>query len=140
MHVVAGLGPVHVEYAILEHAALLNGVKTDLFLDGPGRQLPDFFRSGTVFGIGHHQVGGQAVREGPDFTGGAAGGRLAGEGEGAVARFADLAGKQVNVVDQVVGPDATGMLVETHGPERYDLAFRVGIKLGQGLEAFRWHA
>ncbi|MNV83643.1 hypothetical protein D3C71_1774600 [compost metagenome] len=65
---------------------------------------------------------------------------MAGERERAVTRFADLAGEQMDVVDQVVGPDPTGMLVETHGPERHDLAFRVGIEFSQGLEAFRWHA
>ncbi|MNE43010.1 hypothetical protein D3C80_1371640 [compost metagenome] len=127
MHVVAGLGPVHIEHAVLEHAALLHGVKTDLFLEGPGRQLPDLFGGGAVLGVGHHQVSGQTVREGPDLAGGATGRGLAGEREGAVARLADLAGEQVDVVDQVVGPHPTGVLVEAHGPERHHFALGVGV-------------
>ncbi|MNM34431.1 hypothetical protein D3C81_450780 [compost metagenome] len=58
MHVVAALSPVHVEYAVFEHTALLHRVKTDLFLDGTCRQLPDFFCRGAMLGIGHYQVSG----------------------------------------------------------------------------------
>ena len=32
------------------------------------------------------------------------------------------------------------MLVETHGPERHDLALRVGVELRQGLQLFRLDA
>ncbi|MNZ74600.1 hypothetical protein D3C78_930510 [compost metagenome] len=77
--------------------------------------------------------------KGPDFAGGTAGRGLAGERERAVTRFADLAGEQMDVVDQVVGPDPTGMLVKAHGPERHHFALGVGIQLGQGLEALSRH-
>ncbi|MNI29245.1 hypothetical protein D3C73_830600 [compost metagenome] len=77
MHVVAGLGPVDIEYAVLEHATLLHGVETDFLLDGALGQFPDFFRRGAVLGIGHHQVGRQPVGEGADFPCGAAGRGLA---------------------------------------------------------------
>ena len=115
-------------------------MKTGLFLDGSSRQFPDLFGGCTVLGVGHQHVGGQTMGESAHLARGAAGRWLAGEGEGAVARFADLAGEQVQVVDQVVGPDATGVLVEAHGPERHDLAFGVGVQLGQGLEALGRHA
>ncbi len=55
--------------------------------------------------------------------------------KGLLPGVADLAGEQVQVVDQVVGPDATGVLVEAHGPERHHLGLRIGVQLGQRLEA-----
>ncbi|MNY08899.1 hypothetical protein D3C86_1417790 [compost metagenome] len=140
VHVVAGLGPIHVEDAVLEHAALLHRVKTDFLLNGAGRQFPDLLCGGAVLGVGHYHVGGQTVGEGADLPSSATSRGLAGQREGAVARFADLAGEQVDVVDQVVGPHPACVLVETHGPERHDLAFGISIEFSQGLEAFRGNA
>ena len=40
----------------------------------------------------------------------------------------------MDVIDEVVRPSATGVLVEAHGPERRDLDLRIGIQLGQRLE------
>ena len=139
LHVVGDLGPVHLEHAVLEHAALLHGMEAGLLLNGAFGQLPDLLGGGAVLGVGHQHVGRQAVGEGTYLAGGAAGRGLAGEREGAVARFADLSGEQVDVVDQVVGPHAAGVLVEAHGPERHDLALGVGIQFGQGLEPLGRH-
>ena len=87
-----------------------------------------------MLGIGHHHVGRQAMREGADLARRAAGRRLAGQGERAVAGRRDLPGQEMEVVDELVGPDAAHMLVEPHRPERHDLAVRVGVELGQVLE------
>ncbi|MNO88738.1 hypothetical protein D3C76_802010 [compost metagenome] len=40
----------------------------------------------------------------------------------------------MDVVNQVIRPDAPRVLVKAHGPEGDHLALRVGIQLGQGLE------
>ena len=64
----------------------------------------------------------------------------AGERERAVAGGGDFPGEQMDVVDEVVAPDAAGVLVEAHGPEASDLDLRVGIELGQRLEAVERHA
>ena len=42
----------------------------------------------------------------------------------------------MDVVDHVVGPGATGVLVETHGPERCHFVLRVGVGLGQVQQFF----
>ena len=90
--------------------------------------------------VGHHHVGGQAVREGADLARGAAGRRLAGERERAVAGLGDFSGQQMDVVDEIVAPDAAGVLVEAHGPEARDLDLGVGIEFGQRLEPVHRHA
>ena len=77
--------------------------------------------------------------EGADLARGTAGGRLAGERERAVARLRDLAHQQVDVVDHVVHPGTAGVLVEAHGPERGDLAIRIGINLSHALEVGLGH-
>ncbi|MCY1341897.1 hypothetical protein D9M69_278650 [compost metagenome] len=114
-------------------------MKAGFLLDGAFRQLPDFLGSGAVLGIGHQHVGRQAVGEGAHFPRGSTGRRLAGKGERTVAGLADLSGEQVDVVDQIVGPDTTGVLVETHGPERHHLALGIGIQLGQRLQPLSRH-
>jgi hypothetical protein len=115
-------------------------VEADLVGDGAFRQLPDLLGVLAMLGVGHHHVGRQAVGKGADFARRAAGRRLAGQRERAVARLGDLAGQQVDVVDHVVHPGAAGVLVEAHGPEADDLLLRVGIQLGQLLEALGRHA
>ncbi|MNZ69060.1 hypothetical protein D3C78_873450 [compost metagenome] len=117
LHVVAGHGPVDIDHTVLEHAALLHRVEPDLFIDGTRRHLPDFFRLRTVRRVGDHQVRGQAMGERPHFPRRATGRWLAGQRERTVARLADLAGQQMDVVDQVIGPHPARVLVETHGPE-----------------------
>ena len=52
-----------------------------------------------------------------------------GQRERAVPRLGDLPGQQVDVVDEVVGPDAADVLVEAHGPERHHLGLGVGVEL-----------
>jgi hypothetical protein len=46
----------------------------------------------------------------------------------------------VDVVDHVVHPGAAGVLVEAHGPEADDLLLRVGVQLGELLQAVLGHA
>ncbi|MBA7674618.1 hypothetical protein ES703_82838 [subsurface metagenome] len=46
----------------------------------------------------------------------------------------------MDVVDEVVAPDATGVLVEAHGPEADHLGLGVGIEFGQCLKPVEWHA
>ncbi|MNY02151.1 hypothetical protein D3C86_1347120 [compost metagenome] len=124
----------------MQHAVLLHGVITRLFRDDAVRDAPDFFRMFAVLGVGHRHVGRQAVGEGSHLTRRAAGRGLAGQRERAVARLGNLSRQQMNVIDHLVGPDAANMLVEPHGPERHDLAFRVGIKLGQFFQKTGFHA
>src|SRR5690606_16713486 len=119
LHVVGDLSPVDLQAAVLQLTALLHRVVADLLLDGAFGQLPDLFTDGAVFRVGDDQVRGQAMGEGAHLARGATGRGLAGKREGAVARFADLPGEQVDVVDHVVRPDTAGVLVEAHGPERH---------------------
>src|SRR3954453_1736794 len=46
----------------------------------------------------------------------------------------------MDVVDQVVAPYATGMLVEPHGPEADHLPLRIGIELSELAQARDRHA
>ncbi len=131
LHVVVAHHPVGVELAILEHAILQHGVVTHLLRNGAFRQFPDLLGDGAMLGIGHHHVGWQTVGKGAYFPRGTARRRLASQGEGARARLGDLAGQQVDVVAEVVGPDTASMLVETHGPVRDHLLARISIELGQ---------
>ena len=82
-----------------------------------------------MLGVGHHHVGRKAVGEGADLAGRATGGRLARERKRAVAGFGNFSRQQVNIVDEVVGPDAANMLVEPHRPERHDLDLGIGVGL-----------
>ena len=140
LHVVGHHDPVGIELAILEHPMLLYCVITGFIGNGALWQLPDFFRGLAVLGIRDHHVRGQAVRERAHFARRATGRRLARQRERAVAWGRDLASEQVDVVDKVVGPDATRMLVEAHGPERHHLALRVCVQLSQLLEPVGRHA
>jgi hypothetical protein len=115
-------------------------VQADLVVDRARGQLPDLFGVLAVLGVGHHHVGRQPVREGAHLARGAAGAGLAGQAEGAVARLADLARQQVDVVDHVVGPGAARVLVEAHGPQAHDLGLRVGVGLGQVFQLLDRHA
>ena len=133
LDVVVHLHPVDVDLAVLEVAVLLHGVRADPVGDGARRQLPDLLGVRPVLGVRHLQVGRQAVGEGADLAGGAAGRGLAGQREGRVAGLGDLSGQEVQVVDEVVRPGAAGVLVEAHGPERHHLDVRVGVELGERL-------
>ena len=53
---------------------------------------------------------------------------------GLLPGVAILPGEQMEVVDEVVRPDAARVLVEAHRPERHHLHLRVGVELGQPLE------
>ena len=85
-------------------------------------------------GLVTDHVGRQPVREGADLARGAAGRGLPGQRERRVAGFGDLSGQQMQIVDELVRPYAAHMLVEAHGPERHDLALRIGIELGELLQ------
>ena len=61
--------------------------------DAVRRQLPDFLGLFAVILVGNHHIRRQSMGESAHFTGGAAGGGLAGQGEGTVARGGDLAGQ-----------------------------------------------
>src|SRR5262245_2868860 len=74
------------------------------------------------------------MREGADLARGAARRRLAGERERAVSWLGNLAGQQVQVIDEIVAPDAACVLVEAHGPEAGDLDLGIGIELRQLLQ------
>ena len=126
--------PIGVELAVLEHAVLQHGVVTHLAVERAGRQLPDILREFAVLGIGDDQIGRQTVCERADLARGAAGRRLAGERERAVARLRNLSGQQVHVVDHVVDPRAARVLVEAHRPVGDDLLLRIGVELGEPLE------
>ena len=51
-----------------------------------------------------------------------------------IARFGDFSGQKMKIVDELVCPHASYMLVEAHGPKRHDLALWIGVQLGQLLE------
>ena len=140
LYVVVDLHPVEVQLAVLQHPVLLDGVVAWLFRQQAMRQFPDFLGMRAVLGVGHHHVGRQAMREGADLARGAAGRWLPGQRERAVAGLGDFSGQQMDVVDHLVGPHAADMLVESHGPERHDLALGIGIELCKLLEEFRLHA
>ncbi len=134
LQVVVDLDPVEIELPVLEHAVLLDGVIARLLRDDPVRDAPDLLRMLAMLGVGHHHVGRQAVGEGADLARGAAGRGLPGQREGAVARLGDFSRQQMQVVDELVGPDAADVLVEAHRPERRHLALGVGVELGQLLQ------
>ena len=103
-------------------------------------QVPDGLGVAAMVGVLHHQVGGQAVREGAHLAGSAAGRGLAGEREGAVAGAGVAAGEEVDVVDAVVHPRAAVVLVHAHGPQAQHLAALVGEHLGEFLDVLGRHA
>ena len=140
LQVVVDLNPIGVEQAVLQHPALQHGVIAGLVGNGALGQLPDLLGDVAMRLVGDDHVGGQAVREGADLARGAAGRGLAGQRERAVAGLGDFSGQQMDVVDEVVAPDAAGVLVEAHGPEADDLGLRVGVELGQRLEPVERHA
>ena len=134
LQVVVDLDPVEIELAVLQHAVLLDGVVAGLLRNDAIRHAPDFLGMLAVFGIGDRHVGRQPMREGADLARGAAGGRLSGKRERGVAGLGDLSRQQMKIVDELVRPDAADMLVETHRPERHDLALRIGVELGKLLQ------
>ena len=105
----------------------------------PSGSCQIFSRLGAMLGIGDDHVGGQAMRERADLAGGAARRWLSGQRERAVARFGNLAGQQVQIVDEIVGPDAARVLIEAHGPQAHDLGVWLGVELGQGFDAIERH-
>ncbi len=82
LHVVIALDPVRVELTVLEHPVLKHGMVADLVGNCAFGQFPDFFGVFAVFGIGHHQIGGQAMGKRADFACGTTGRRLPGQREG----------------------------------------------------------
>ena len=135
-------GPQEVEVALRHlaedlhrvHAGLLDGVEVAL------GQIPDGLGVAAVLGVGHQEVGGQAVRERAHLAGRAAGRGLAGERERAAAGAGDLAGEQVDVVDVVVHPGAAVVLVHAHRPQRHDVLVGVGELERERLQVLRRHA
>ena len=75
----------------------------------------------------------------PNFTRRTTGGRLTGQGERTTAWLGDLAGQQVQVIHQVVGPYATRMLVKAHRPVGDHFFLRIGIQLRQLLQLIFRH-
>ena len=98
----------------LEHAAL--------FREKLHIHVPEFCDLLAVCRILQRPVVGQAGAGGP--LAGAHGVALTGDGEAGTAGFADVAGKQGEVVDPHHAVGAVGRLVDTHGP---DLHRRPGI-------------
>jgi hypothetical protein len=93
-----------------------------------------------MLGIGDDHVGGQAVGKGADLACGAARRWLSGQRERAVARFGNLAGQQMQIVDEIVGPHPARVLIEAHGPQTHDLGVWLSVELGQGLDAIEGYA
>ncbi len=124
LEVVVDLHPIGVDQAVLQHPALQHGVGAVLVGNGAFRQQPEMLGLVAMRLVGDDHVGRQAVREGADLARGAAGRGLAGQRERAVAGRGDLSGQEMDVVDEVVAPDAAGVLVEAHGPERDHLCLR----------------
>ena len=118
----------------MQHAVLLDRVIAGLLRNEAVRHAPDFLGVLAVLRIGDDHVGRQAMRERADLARRAAGGRLAGQREGRVAGLGDFSRQQMQVVDELIGPDAADMLVEAHRPERHHLALRIGIELGELLQ------
>ena len=139
LHVVGRAGPVALELAVLERTALCHGVQADLAAERAFGQFPDFLGKLAVFGVGYHHVGRQTVGKGTDFACRTAGRRLAGQREGAIARFGNLANQEVHVVDHVIDPGAARMLVEAHGPVTDHLLVRVGVQFGHLFELVGRH-
>ena len=140
LQIVVDLNPIGIEQAVLQHPALQHRVIAGLVGNGALGQLPDLLRHVAVRLVGDDHVGGQPVREGADLARGAAGRGLAGQRERAVAGLGNLPGQQMNVVDEVIAPDAAGVLVEPHGPEADHLGLRISVELGQRLEPVERHA
>ena len=92
-----------------------------------------------MLGVGHHKISGQAVGKGANLARGAAGAGLAGERERAVAGFRNFAHQQVHVVDHVVDPTATAVLVEAHRPAGDHFGLGIGVSLGQGFKLIFGH-
>ena len=137
---VRDLDPDDLQIPPVQGTEHLHGVERRLVRDLRHRHVPDLGRLFPVLRIGHHHVRREAVGKGPHLAGGAAGRGLAGEGHGVFAGSADLAGEEVDVVDQVVDPGAAGVLVEAHGPEGVDLAVPVAVEGRHLLDGLDRHA
>ena len=94
-------------------------------VDGSGFEAPDFLRLGAVIGVVDQHVGGQAVAQGADFANRPARRRLSGQAERVRPRSPDLAGYQMEIVEEVVHPGAAHMLINAHAPEAHRAAARV---------------
>ena len=92
LQVVVDLHPIGVEQAVLEHPVLQYRMVAGFVGNGAFGKFPDLLGDIAMRLVGHHHVGRQAVREGADFARGAAGRRLTGEREWAVAGLGDFAG------------------------------------------------
>ena len=118
----AGIGagdPHGLELARAEVAEHLDGGRAGLGLDAAGGHAPELLHVLAVLVVGDHPSVGQQVAEQAAVAHAAAGVGLAGEREGGGAGPVDLAGEQVQVVHQVVDPDAAGPLVQAHAPEAH---------------------
>ena len=73
LQVVVDLNPVEIEFSVVKHPILLDGMITRLFRDNSGWDPPNFFGTFTMFGIGDHHVSRQSMCKSPHFTSGAAG-------------------------------------------------------------------
>ncbi len=106
-------------------------MQTDFRRNGAARDIPLLLADITMFLVSYHHVRRQTVSKGAHFTRSTTRGRLPGQGERTATRLGNFAGQQVQVVDQVVGPYTTGMLVEAHRPVGDDFLVRIGIQLRQ---------
>ena len=131
LHVVGTHGPVNIQLAVFQRTVLCYRMQTDFRRNGAARDIPLLLADITVFLVGHHHVRRQTVSKGAHFTRSTTRRRLPGQGERTATRLGNFAGQQVQVVDQVVSPHATSMLVEAHRPVGDDFLVRIGIQLRQ---------
>jgi Molybdopterin oxidoreductase Fe4S4 domain/Molybdopterin oxidoreductase/NapC/NirT cytochrome c family, N-terminal region len=103
-------------------------------------QIPDLLCFIAVIVVVHHHVGRQSMGKSANLARSAASRRLAGQRKWTVARLRNLSRQQVNVIDEIVTPNAAGVLVEAHCPEADNLGLRIGIELGKIAKTIDWNA
>ena len=140
LHIVGHHDPVRIELAVLEHAVLLHCMVARLIRNSALWQLPYLLGNFSVLGIGYDHVRWQTMRKSSYFSRRSACRWLACERKRTVARRRNFSCQQVNVVDHIVGPDTTCMLVKPHGPERHNLALWISVQLRQFFESIGRHS
>ena len=136
LHVIITHNPIGVDLSVFQHTALLNSMITRFCRNNTRRDFPDFFSYCPMLRVHYYQICRQAVGKGSDFPCRSAGRRLARKRERRISRRRDFSSQKVNVINQIIAPHASGMLIEPHSPEGDNFSIRVSIefsKLNKGL-------